>query len=223
MAVMRPLVGRAFGAIDIPVLPEQLGAMAAARAGRAAARNPFERGNRLGQMILFERRLFRHPVLPHVIGNLVAALDHRCCVVLSVSAALASSSLALGVLLPQPRWRRAAGCYRQGARRAKTPKIGCSADQVYSLGCQCAENRRPSCSCCKVRRKDGKQHRYWSVVENTRTARGRVVQRHVLYLGEINDTQELAWRRSIEIGAARAGAAVVAGRGAAFWRFRACK
>src|SRR5436305_13377772 len=52
---------------------------------------------------------------------------------------------------------------------------------------------------CKVRRKDGKQHRYWSVVENTRTARGRVVQRHVLYLGEINDTQELAWRPSIEV------------------------
>src|ERR1700758_3156965 len=52
---------------------------------------------------------------------------------------------------------------------------------------------------CKVRRKDGKQHRYWSVVENTRTARGRVVQRHVLYLGEINDTQKLAWRRSIEV------------------------
>src|ERR1700726_499903 len=60
---------------------------------------------------------------------------------------------------------------------------------------------------CKVRRKDGKQHRYWSVVENTRVAGGRVVQRHVLYLGEINDTQELAWRRSIEVledGAARA-------------------
>src|SRR5436190_19768948 len=59
---------------------------------------------------------------------------------------------------------------------------------------------------CKVRRKDGKQHRYWSVVENTRVAGGRVVQRHVLYLGEINDTQELAWRRSIEVledGAAR--------------------
>jgi hypothetical protein len=52
---------------------------------------------------------------------------------------------------------------------------------------------------CKVRRKDGKHHRYWSVVENTRTARGRVVQRHVLYLGEINDTQELAWRRSIAV------------------------
>ena len=59
---------------------------------------------------------------------------------------------------------------------------------------------------CKVRRKDGKQHRSWSVVENTRVAGGRVVQRHVLYLGEINDTQELAWRRSIEVledGAAR--------------------
>src|SRR6516164_5071132 len=59
---------------------------------------------------------------------------------------------------------------------------------------------------CKVRRKDGKQHRYWSVVENTRVASGGVVQRHVLYLGEINDSQELAWRRSIEVleaGAAR--------------------
>src|SRR6266446_5739445 len=59
---------------------------------------------------------------------------------------------------------------------------------------------------CKVRRKDGKQHRYWSVVENTRVAGGRVVQRHGLYVGESNDTQELAWRRSIEVledGAAR--------------------
>src|SRR5712692_6653325 len=58
----------------------------------------------------------------------------------------------------------------------------------------------------KIRQKDGKEHRYWSVVENTRVGGGRVVQRHVLYLGEINDTQELAWRRSIEVledGAAR--------------------
>jgi hypothetical protein len=45
---------------------------------------------------------------------------------------------------------------------------------------------------CKVRGKDGKQHRYWSVVENTRLAGGRVVQRHVLYLGEINDSR--SWR-----------------------------
>src|SRR3954462_9914703 len=35
----------------------------------------------------------------------------------------------------------------QGPGRAKTPKIGCSADQVYSQGRQCADNRRPSCSC----------------------------------------------------------------------------
>ena len=49
-----------------------------------------------------------------------------------------------------------------------------------------------------IRKKDGKEHRYFSVVENKRVAGGRVVQRHVLYLGEINDTQELAWRRSIE-------------------------
>ena len=48
-------------------------------------------------------------------------------------------------------------------------------------------------------RKDGKEHRSWSVVENRRVAGGRVVQRHVLYLGEINSTQELAWRRSIEV------------------------
>ena len=52
---------------------------------------------------------------------------------------------------------------------------------------------------CKVRRTDGKQHRYGSVVETTRVAGGRVVQRHVLYRGEINDSQELAWRRSIEV------------------------
>ena len=51
----------------------------------------------------------------------------------------------------------------------------------------------------KIRRKDGKEHRSWSVVENRRVAGGRVVQRHVLYLGEINSTQERAWRRSIEV------------------------
>jgi Transposase DDE domain len=49
------------------------------------------------------------------------------------------------------------------------------------------------------RRKDGKDHRYWSVVENQRVAGGRTVQRQVLYLGEINDSQELAWRKSIEV------------------------
>jgi transposase len=51
----------------------------------------------------------------------------------------------------------------------------------------------------KIRKKDGKRHRYWSVVETKRVAGGRVVQKHVLHLGEINDSQELAWRRSIEV------------------------
>jgi hypothetical protein len=49
------------------------------------------------------------------------------------------------------------------------------------------------------RKKDGKEHRYFSIVENKRVADGRVVQRHVLYLGEINSSQELAWRKSIEV------------------------
>ncbi len=52
---------------------------------------------------------------------------------------------------------------------------------------------------CKIRRKDGKEHRYWSVVENKRVSGGRVVQKHVLYLGEINSSQELAWRKTIEV------------------------
>ena len=52
---------------------------------------------------------------------------------------------------------------------------------------------------CNVRKKNGKEHRYWSVVENRRVSTGKVVQRHVLYLGEINDSQQMAWRKSIQI------------------------
>jgi len=48
------------------------------------------------------------------------------------------------------------------------------------------------------RLKDGKEHRYWSVVESKRCAGGKVVQRPVLYLGEINDSQREAWCRTIE-------------------------
>lgn len=51
-----------------------------------------------------------------------------------------------------------------------------------------------------LRRKDGKEHQYWSLVENRRVDGGRkVVQRHVLYLGEINSSQQAAWRKTIEI------------------------
>jgi transposase len=50
-----------------------------------------------------------------------------------------------------------------------------------------------------TRKKNGKDHRYYSLVENRRVASGRVVQRHALYLGEINDSQQEAWRKTIEI------------------------
>jgi hypothetical protein len=48
------------------------------------------------------------------------------------------------------------------------------------------------------RLKDGKEHRYWNIVESKRCAGGKVVQRQVLYLGEINDSQREAWCRVIE-------------------------
>src|SRR5438045_7487629 len=51
---------------------------------------------------------------------------------------------------------------------------------------------------CNRRIKDGKEHRYWSIVESKRCAGGKVVQRQVLYLGEINDSQHEAWCRTIE-------------------------
>jgi hypothetical protein len=51
----------------------------------------------------------------------------------------------------------------------------------------------------KRRRKDGKTHRYFSVVENRRVRSGRVVQRQVLFLGEINDSQQAAWRQTLEV------------------------
>jgi transposase len=52
---------------------------------------------------------------------------------------------------------------------------------------------------CNRRFKDGKEHCYWNIVEAKRCADGRVVQRQVLYLGEINDSQREAWCRVIEV------------------------
>lgn len=51
---------------------------------------------------------------------------------------------------------------------------------------------------CHTRFKDGKDHRYWSIVEKRRCLGGRIVDRHVLYLGEINDSQQQSWLRVIE-------------------------
>jgi hypothetical protein len=49
------------------------------------------------------------------------------------------------------------------------------------------------------RQKDGKTHVYWNIVENRRLDDGRVVQRQVLYLGEIHSSQAVAWRKAIEV------------------------
>jgi hypothetical protein len=59
---------------------------------------------------------------------------------------------------------------------------------------------------CSVRFKDGKEHRSWSIVESRRLGR-RVVHRHVLYLGEINDSQRAAWQKAIEVFDEREGQA----------------
>src|SRR6266540_5107953 len=50
-----------------------------------------------------------------------------------------------------------------------------------------------------TRIKDGKEHRYYTVVESRRLQSGKVVQRQVLYLGEINDSQQAAWRKTLEV------------------------
>ena len=52
---------------------------------------------------------------------------------------------------------------------------------------------------CTRRVKNGKTHEYWNLVENRRLSDGRVAQRQVLYLGEINASQREAWRKTIEV------------------------
>jgi transposase len=52
---------------------------------------------------------------------------------------------------------------------------------------------------CHRRKKDGKEHRYYSVEESRRLQSGKVVQRRALYLGEINDSQQAAWRKTLEV------------------------
>lgn len=48
------------------------------------------------------------------------------------------------------------------------------------------------------RRKDGKDHSYWSLVETVRTAAGPR-QRTVCYLGELNSSTETRWRKTIQV------------------------
>ena len=47
--------------------------------------------------------------------------------------------------------------------------------------------------------KDGKEHRYYTIVESRRLSSGKAVQKQVLYLGEINDSQQAAWRKTLEV------------------------
>jgi len=51
---------------------------------------------------------------------------------------------------------------------------------------------------CHHRFKNGKDHCYWSIAEKVRTHRGWV-QRHLLYLGEVNDSQKAAWTKVIDV------------------------
>jgi len=51
----------------------------------------------------------------------------------------------------------------------------------------------------KNRFKDGKKHRYWSIVENRRIQGERIVQRQVLHMGEINDSQKTTWCKTIDV------------------------
>jgi len=55
------------------------------------------------------------------------------------------------------------------------------------------------------RKKNGKWHEYFSVVENRRVASGKTVQRTVLYLGEITVSQEDTWRKTLEVFDADSG------------------
>jgi hypothetical protein len=50
-----------------------------------------------------------------------------------------------------------------------------------------------------TRIKDVKERRYYTVVESRRLQSGKVAQRQVLYLGEINDSQQAAWRKTLEV------------------------
>jgi len=61
------------------------------------------------------------------------------------------------------------------------------------------QDSRHHVSAADRRKKDGKTHVYWNIVENRRLDDGRVVQRQVLYLGEIGSSQAAAWRKAIEV------------------------
>ena len=49
------------------------------------------------------------------------------------------------------------------------------------------------------RKKNGKVNEYYSIVEKRRVANGFYVQKTVLYLGEISDSQKKSWNKSVKV------------------------
>jgi hypothetical protein len=94
-----------------------------------------------------------------------------------------------------------ARCQRENASRINGARwqIACSVDQVPFFD-DAGWRRLIRIMFLRSNRrfKDGKEHRYWNIVENKRCAGGKVVQRQVLYLGEINDGQFETWYHLIE-------------------------
>ena len=62
----------------------------------------------------------------------------------------------------------------------------------------CNRDRLPACSCESSASKDGKEHRYWSLVETVRTADGPR-QRTLCYLGELNGSAHARWQKTVEV------------------------
>jgi hypothetical protein len=86
-------------------------------------------------------------------------------------------------------------CYKMGA-----VEVGCSEDLPRSRGQVPFARFARSCFCGRPgARRTAKTHSYRSVVENQRLQGARVVQRPVLYLGEINSSQAAVWRKAIEV------------------------
>lgn len=49
------------------------------------------------------------------------------------------------------------------------------------------------------RKKNGKHHEYYSIAEKRKISRGRHIEKIVLYLGEISDSQKKSWEKSIQV------------------------
>jgi len=89
------------------------------------------------------------------------------------------------------RW---SGVENNDAKLAETARSGCDDNLVYFWRRLAVLNGEPSCS-CGVQRTE-RPDVYWNTVENERLADGRLVQRYVLYHGEIDSSQLLASRRT---------------------------